>query len=201
MTSETVVTPVQHSHVVPNHPPPPYNQQATYSSLRNHPLYNIPQYNQLPKKYIYVNGKFIYDPSVLNNQQYQSAPSFFHPAQQFPQAPGQFLGKPLAQINYFNSHVPKPNLIPPQPVPVHPPSNKFEPPQKHQLQTINTPSQPPQKPEKQKEVKEEKPVREESNDDERDEKSSSYDDDDYEKFGRYSFDDEEDEDHQGYRYV
>lgn len=208
-TSETIVSPVQHSHIVRNH-------NHHFTAPKPHPLYNFQPTYHIPKKYAYVNGKIIYDPNAFQIQQnpLQTSPNYLHSAQTFHP---QHLQKQQL-INYHNRHIPRPNLTPPaiQQLPQvpqiptgFPTINKFQPPK---LQVIDTPSQPlshkdrPQQSRKKENRDEEKPVSEkEESDDDSDENSPYHDDenepyeDDERPFSeKYSFD-EEDSDHLSYR--
>lgn len=197
LTSESIVSPVHHSNVIRNH--------QHFPGQKNHPLFNVQPTYQIPKKYTYVNGKIIYDPSTFQLQQapLQAAPNFFHSAQVFPP---QHLQKQQL-FNYPNRPVPRPNLTPPavQQIPTDIPSiTKFQTPK---MQTIDTPSSPPPNNEKSKHSRrkgdkdEEKPVVEDEEPEEEYEEKSSYQEEEYEPYDddkplneRYSFDDE-DSDH------
>ncbi|XP_023029634.2 uncharacterized protein [Leptinotarsa decemlineata] len=187
--SETIVTPVQHGHLVQNNLQP-------FNSFKLHPLYNVqPQYAG-PKKYIYVNGRFIYDP---NTPHFQNPQTFYHSSQQFPQR------QPI--VNYNHPGVPRQNLVPPS---AHPllTQSRFQPPPKSQQQPINIPSTAPpntgrqqKKPEHREEEKPVEENKEEEDKEENNEENEEYyqhedDSDNYEgpERERYSFDDD-DEDH------
>lgn len=205
-TSETIVSPVQHNHIIRNH-------NHHFTPPKPHPLYNFQPTYHIPKKYAYVNGKIIYDPNAFQIQHnpLQTTPNYLHSAQTFHP---QHLQKQQL-INYHNRHIPRPNLTPPaiQQLPQIPTGlpaiTKFQPPK---LQPIDTPSQPlsykdkPQQHKKKENSHEEKPVNEneefeddsEENSPYNDEEHESYEDDEKPFSEKYSFD-EEDSDHVSYR--
>lgn len=184
-TSETIVSPVQHSHVIRNH-------NHHFPGQKVHPLFNVQSTYQIPKKYAYVNGKIIYDPTNFHLQQaplqqaplqqsplqqapFQTTPNFFHSAQTFHP---QHLQKQQL-INFHNRLIPRPNLSPPA-VPqnsVNPPAiTKFNPPKMH---AIDVPSHAPVNAQKsnqnvKKRKEDPKPVSEEEEPEEETEENSPY---------------------------
>lgn len=175
LTSETIVSPVQHSHVIRNH-----NHHLT--GPRVHPLYNVQPTYQIPKKYAYVNGKIIYDPSSFQIQQppLQTAPNFFNNQQTF--HPQQLNRQQL--INYHNRYTSRPKLAPPvvHQMPVNLPTiTKLQPPK---MQSIDTPSQPPPNRERHNEGnrEEEKPVVEEEVSEEEIEEKSRHQEEEYDPY-------------------
>lgn len=123
VTSETIVSPVQHNQVLTDH--------NNYAVPRVHPLFNTQPAFQIPnKKYAYVNGKIIYDSSDFRNHltppqaQPHTTPNLFPPQHLLKQELNNF-------HNFLNGPAPRASLsapaIPQTPV-VPEPSTKFEPP-------------------------------------------------------------------------
>ncbi|XP_044268836.1 myb-like protein AA [Tribolium madens] len=171
--SESVAAPVQHSALI--------RHGQNFAQVQFQPQH-IQTQQYVPGKYLYVNGKILYQPNQAQTQNgYQRPVNFLymHPqsgTQKFiPQAP---LLRPMGY-------------------------RRFHPPQPHQLQKITKPMNVPEVVEEQSEEepaeenvennKEEEVEEEEEND-----KESEETDDDDHYFSKYSFD-EDDDDHGGYR--
>ncbi|RZC14239.1 PAT1 domain containing protein [Asbolus verrucosus] len=169
--SGAVATPVQHSSFI--------RHGQNFAQVQFHPSsgpQHIQTHQYVPGKYLYVNGKIIYQPNQNNYQKPGSYVSYAHPPSQ----------QKLAQ-----------------PYLTHPMAyQRFHPPQVHQMQKITKPMSGPEAAEEQDEEmateEDNAPVkeREEIEETDEDEEKASYeegdDGDEGHYFSKYSFDDDED---------
>jgi hypothetical protein len=178
--SESVATPVQHSSLI--------RHGQNFAQVQFQPLPGAPHHIQthqyVPGKYLYVNGKIIYQPSPNPNHAFQRPVSFVY-------------NHPQTHTHKYITHP----VIRPMPY------RRFHPPQPHQVQQITKPIPVPEVNEEQNEedtaeednaqVKEEEVDEAEEGDDKASYEESDDDEDRY--FSKYSFNDDDDEDHARYR--
>ncbi|CAH0555799.1 unnamed protein product [Brassicogethes aeneus] len=216
-SAETVVSPVQHSSLV--------NHAQNYAQVNYHPLYSVqPTHNvqhhgghpYVPSRYLYVNGKIVYQPVHQPHQQQNAQRNHFyhHPHHQHQPSLPLYQNRQQQNIPLVN-HRPVQKLTPP---PVS--FSNFHPPARSEMQRITNPVTPKSveveenqevEEDDKEEVRDDKEEEVEENDDDDDRRSNleegeeaEEDDEKHDKyhhlFGKYSFENEDDEDdHQGYR--